>query len=285
MNMEKKICSKCGIYKSLDFFKKRNSCIDCMKQYRKKYYQNNKKALTIANKRYTEIHKEEKKAYNKKYVKKNKDKIKAYQKQYRELYKKEIVASKKTYFENNKEKISKRQKKYNINNKEKISKWRREYYINNRDRILEQCKVYNKNNRDKRNKRNRYRRKTDIYVKLREHLSKMVYKALTRRSSSKKGHSMMRFLPYSIDELKLHLQAQFEPWMTWDNHGKYEKNSWNDNDSSTWKWQLDHIIPHSLFHYTSMKDREFKECWSLENLRPLNAKQNWFDGIQRTRHK
>lgn len=29
-----------------------------------------------------------------------------------------------------------------------------------------------------------------------------------------------------------------------------------------------------LFKQSSMEDEEFKECWALDNLRPLSAKQN-----------
>ena len=64
----------------------------------------------------------------------------------------------------------------------------------------------------------------------------------------------------------------------------YNKNMWNNNDPQTWTWQIDHIIPHSTFKYTSMEDDNFKKCWALENLRPYSSKQNFFDGVQKTRH-
>ena len=66
--------------------------------------------------------------------------------------------------------------------------------------------------------------------------------------------------------------------MNWGNWGKYNKNTWKDNDPNTWKWNLDYIIPQSHFKYTSMQDEEFKKCWALENLRPYSAKQNILDG-------
>lgn len=34
-----------------------------------------------------------------------------------------------------------------------------------------------------------------------------------------------------------------------------------------------------------MDCEEFKKCWALENLRPLSAKQNNYDGVSKTRHK
>lgn len=73
--------------------------------------------------------------------------------------------------------------------------------------------------------------------------------------------------------------------MNWDNYGSYGPKTWNDNDQSTWRWQLDHITPQSDLPYTSIGDENFKKCWALENLRPLSAKQNMIDGVTRTRHK
>ena len=72
--------------------------------------------------------------------------------------------------------------------------------------------------------------------------------------------------------------------MNWDNWGRFISKKWNDHDKLTWTWQLDHIIPQSDLPYTSMEDDNFKKCWSLDNLRPLSAKQNYLDGINRVRH-
>lgn len=112
----------------------------------------------------------------------------------------------------------------------------------------------------------------------------MVYVALKKNNSNKNSISVLKFLPYSIKELKIHLENQFEHWMTWDNWGMYDPSTWDDNDQSTWTWQIDHIIPQSTFKYTSMEDEEFKQCWGLDNLRPLSAKQNIIDGPSFSRH-
>jgi hypothetical protein len=101
-------------------------------------------------------------------------------------------------------------------------------------------------------------------------------------------------MPSTFQEMKYHIEDLFSApynltrdgkvWMTWENWGKYDPKTWDDNDPSTWTWQLDHIIPQSDLPYTSMQDENFKKCWSLENLRPLSAKQNFLDGVRRTRH-
>lgn len=62
--------------------------------------------------------------------------------------------------------------------------------------------------------------------------------------------------------------------MNWNNWGRYNAETWDDNDPSTWTWQIDHIIPQSKLKYTSMDDENFKKCWALDNLRPLSSKEN-----------
>ena len=105
------------------------------------------------------------------------------------------------------------------------------------------------------------------------------------RTQNKKPGPVKKLLPYSINELKQHLESQFEPWMNWKNYGPYNAKNWNDNDPSTWTWQIDHITPASDLKYSSAQDENFKKCWALENLRPYSAKQNLIDGTRRTRHK
>lgn len=39
-------------------------------------------------------------------------------------------------------------------------------------------------------------------------------------------------------------------------------------------WQIDHIIPQSHLLFETLDDENFLKCWALENLRPLDAKEN-----------
>jgi hypothetical protein len=109
----------------------------------------------------------------------------------------------------------------------------------------------------------------DIDFKLKRRVS-----SLLRHYINKKGANSFDLFDYTKDELKIHIESLFEPWMNWDNWGAYKASEWNDDDSSTWKWHIDHIIPQSSFKYKSVNDVEFKECWKLSNLRPLSAKAN-----------
>lgn len=75
-------------------------------------------------------------------------------------------------------------------------------------------------------------------------------------------------LGYSVDDLKRHIERQFKPGMTWDNHGTV--------------WHIDHIVPLSAFKITSVDDPALKVCWGLPNLRPLWANENLKKGGKRT---
>lgn len=121
--------------------------------------------------------------------------------------------------------------------------------------------------RIKANEKKRERRKFDIIFKLRQDVSRSIAKALKLEDSSKFGESITNYLPYTIEQLKIYIEFLFEPWMTWDNHGSYKIGGER-------KWNIDHIIPQSLLPYDSMEHPNFKKCWALENLMPLDAFEN-----------
>lgn len=146
----------------------------------------------------------------------------------------------------------------------------KQYRQNNKSRLNEYNKKYRKNKYD-----------TDVNFRLKVIASASVSQFLRTQNLSKNNSSILDHLPFSIQELKEHLEKQFEPWMNWGNYGIYRANIWNDNDTNTWTWHIDHIIPQSLLSYTSMKDDNFKKCWSLDNLRPLAAKINVLEGNKR----
>jgi hypothetical protein len=129
--------------------------------------------------------------------------------------------------------------------------------------------------------RQQYRKRLSPSSKIRKNVSRVIGRAL---SSGKNGKSCTQYLPYSFQELKEHLEKQFESWMNWENYGLYDAKSWNDNDNGTWTWNIDHIIPQSTFSYSSMEEDDFKKCWELQNLRPLASKNNFLDGVKRRRH-
>jgi len=183
--------------------------------------------------------------------------------------------------ENNRQNLRSLNKKYYAENKAEIKErqkykkpeWDKKYYLKNKKKILKKQQIKCKK-----------RYNSDPNFRIRKCISKSISRHLNLSNSSKGGKSCLNYLPYSILELKIHLESLFEPWMNNNNYGLYMKKNWNDDDTTTWTWQIDHIVPHSEFKYTSMEDDAFKKCWSLDNLRPLSAKQNQFDGVNRIRH-
>ena len=271
-----KICSKCGFPKDDECFSKdghggrKAQCRDCDKQYRldhkaeqqaydKQYYHDKKKPLYEANK---PAFKEK----NAKYYQENKEEIKDRVREYAIENEDKVKESRKQYYEENKEAILEKQGTY---------------YEANFDRIRVVKETYRLTHKEERNENQRLRYATDPHFRLRMNLSTAIFGFLKKNDSSKGNKSIMEYLLYTIEELQAHLEKQFEFWMTWENQGRYDRKVWDDNDSSTWTWQIDHIIPHSLLPYISMDDDNFRKCWALENLRPLSSKQNLIDGNRR----
>lgn len=196
------------------------------------------------------------------------------------------------YYLKNRESILLEKMEYNNKNKEAHKIKRKSYYDNNKSKIIKNNSEYKKNNRDNVNKRNRDRQKTDPIFKLRETIRSQIKKAL---NGNKRGSSINNYLNYSIIELKQYIESLFshpdnldhegKVWMNWKNKAVYAPEKWKEQDSSTWVWHLDHIIPQSDLPFESMEDDNFKKCWELSNLRPYRADKNISEGPARTRHR
>ena len=202
---------------------------------------------------------EKRKQYLKNYYQKNKEKFQEYNKKYKEENKEKITAQSKKYYQENQELILSKRKNYYQKNKEKQKGYMKKYREEKREQINKTAKKY---------RIEKYH--TDPCYKLRKLASRMVNAAL------KEGKSGKSILPYvdwnSYEELKAHLESQFEDWMTWENHGM-----WHPTER---RWQIDHIKPQSVLleGVTSMDDPKFRECWALENLQPLEARENIIKG-------
>lgn len=113
-------------------------------------------------------------------------------------------------------------------------------------------------------KKNRFETKPE--TKLQHNISGSIRQAIKKNNSKKKG-SILKHLPYTIAELREHLESQFEDWMSWENYG-------GCNSSKEKTWHIDHIVPQSHLLYLNMEDENFKKCWALDNLRPLEKIAN-----------
>jgi hypothetical protein len=105
------------------------------------------------------------------------------------------------------------------------------------------------------------RYKEDVEFRLAKIIRSRLYAAIfDKRYKS----GTIKYLGCSIEEFKLYLESKFEPWMTWDNYGRYSKNILT--------WQIDHILPLDKFNLT--KESELKLACHYTNLQPLNSLDN-----------
>ena len=97
-------------------------------------------------------------------------------------------------------------------------------------------------------KNNKYH--NDIQFKIKDNLRSRFYNALLKQH---KIVSILDIIGCSMDNLKNHLETQFLPEMSWENHGEI--------------WEIDHIIPCSHFDLTKIEEQ--KRCFNYDNLQPL----------------
>jgi len=147
-----------------------------------------------------------------------------------------------------------------INRDERLAKMK-EYRENNKEYFAEYGKAYREANREtlraKATKRARERYRTDIPFRLKTIVGRAVRGMLNGRE---KSSATFDALPYTPEQLKEHLEKQFQPGMSWDNYGS--------------EWDIDHIYPQSLLPYDSFDHPNFQRCWSLDNLQPLDKIAN-----------
>jgi hypothetical protein len=94
--------------------------------------------------------------------------------------------------------------------------------------------------------------------RLKENIRTSIVMSLRRGTKAKRKWEGI--VGFTLDQLRSHLEKKFKIGMTWDNYGMY--------------WHIDHIIPIAAFNFECPDDIDFKRCWSLKNLQPLEAKVN-----------
>lgn len=112
----------------------------------------------------------------------------------------------------------------------------------------------------------RYKNVDRDHVRLRHSMRSSIGRKLKLRHKSKAKKSITKILPYSLAELKSHLESLFysDPKtgevMSWDNYGS--------------GWHIDHKTPDSWFVYSSTEDQGFEDSWALTNLQPMWVEEN-----------
>lgn len=143
-------------------------------------------------------------------------------------------------------------------NQERIKLNNQQYREAHREERRNYNRAWRKENKDYWRHYQNARLKGDINYRLHNYIGRAL-----RRAISKKGRSILAVLDYPVDQLRSHLESQFQPGMTWENYGK--------------AWHIDHVIPKSWFNLETeygIDEYELKVCWGLTNLQPLWANAN-----------
>ena len=172
-------------------------------------------------------------------------------KEYREKNRLIIKSKQNEYYENNKQDLLNKNKLYRIHNQESIRIQRKEY--RSRDKVKEHIALKNKEYLPKKKEQIKIRRKTDLNFQLSEVLRSKIHKMLKNKNTT-----YTSVLGCDLEFFKSWIQFRFDSEMAWDNFGTL--------------WQIDHILPISLFNLKNTN--EIKTCFHWTNLQPLYSDQN-----------
>jgi len=244
-----KKCNKCHKLKPLDDFSpdKRvktgtyGMCKQCRNIDHKKYYAKNREKYNERSRKWQ--------ANNPEKVKQNDKKRKAANPEKR----KEVLRK---WQSKNREKTREYSRKWRMENLEKAKikgrKANKKWAMNHPEEIRE------KGRRDAKRRRNnpKWKLSTNISTEIRASLKKY----------SKANRHWEALVDFTVDQLKAHLEKLFKPGMTWENYGTV--------------WHIDHKVPIAVFNFDRPEHIDFRLCWSLKNLQPLEARKNLSKGAK-----
>ena len=243
-------CKKCCVTESLEWRKRNREQFDA---YQKSYQQSHKETHAKHAREWHARNKEKARAADNKYYQANRHRILARQEEYNRTHKKSISEKRKHRYLQDVEVLREAARQYYQDNKEDIRKRRRKAWKDDNESMLKKQRALH-------NKKYHSQPTFRLASRIRNYVAKTISRHVT---------GAMRHLPYTVEQLKHHLELQFTAGMSWDNYGIHG-------------WHIDHIIPISWWEFTSPDDDEFKQCWALANLQPLWASENLSKGARYT---
>ena len=149
-------------------------------------------------------------------------------------------------------------------NREKRNERDRKRYHENivyRKHRIESAKKRRQENPEVFRKWDREKRKNDPLYKFKKNFTNKLRKLL--KSWGGKNTRTISILGLSINDFRIHLENQFEPWMNWNNYGLY-------NGEFNYGWDIDHMVPTS----TATTQEDMVKLNHYTNLKPLCSKIN-----------
>ena len=144
----------------------------------------------------------------------------------------------------------KRRREVRLRENERERAWRRTPEGKQRKRL------YVERGKARSNARWRERHVNEVTFRIRHALRARLRLALSNRGI-RESRTTLELIGCTPSELRLHLERQLLPGMTWQNHGQ---------------WHIDHIIPCAQFDLTDPEAR--RRCFHFSNLQPLWAAEN-----------
>jgi len=129
--------------------------------------------------------------------------------------------------------------------------------INKKERILELVEIWNKKY-PKKDKRKLVNKNVLLSSRLNKNMGSNVWDSI---KNNKNGRHWEDLVNYTLSGLIKHLKKTIPEGHIW-------------QDYLEGKLHIDHIIPKRAFTFNKPDDEEFKQCWSLYNLRLLPASKN-----------
>jgi hypothetical protein len=203
-----------------------------------------------------------------------------YAKKYREDHREKSIAYGKAYHAANRERQCEKTRIWKLQNPDKVKDGSRKQYAQNKEKIIAYSKAYQRANYEQvliKNKiwrlanpekvqvitkRRDAKRRGTAKGKLNQFMSRGLWFSLREK---KGGASWTKFVDFTVDQLKIHIEKRFKDGMTWDNAGE---------------WHIDHVVPIAAFNFEKAQDIDFKRCWNLKNLQPLWALDNTRKGAR-----
>jgi hypothetical protein len=177
----------------------------------------------------------------------------------------------------NKEKWREWYIQYRAKNRERLNAGARAWQLANPDRVRgyyhankeKYAPIYKRWKEANKGHTNAYARERSRiqYQKNPEYKLRLLFRRYAQKlkQPNKRRGTTLRFLGCSVDEARRHIEKQWLPGMSWENHSRSG-------------WHIDHIVPLKAF---SLADAEqAKRALHYTNLRPLWAKDNLSKGAK-----
>jgi hypothetical protein len=196
----------------------------------------------------------------------NKDKCHQAQSRWKEKNRETLNARSRERYTKQAEAENIRSKKWREDNPEKESIRKKKWRKNNRDKWIECVVGWKKRNPERVaeiSRKAREKRKSIPKYQISKNISGGIRKSIQSKKARRHWEQLVGF---TISQLMEHLERLFKPGMTWENYGTH--------------WHIDHKTPIAVFNFDKPEHIDFRLCWSLSNLQPLEAKENISKGAK-----